>query len=163
MRSRYRSDNKLILNSRLGRRSLHQVSAGGVVFKKSSSGIRVCLIGRRKEGKIIWCLPKGHVEKGEKLSRTALREIKEETGISGSPLSSLGFIKYRFFDLESSKLVFKTVHFFLVNFIKGKLSDHDDEVEYARWFQVREALKRIEYKGEYNILKKAVKKLEQLT
>jgi len=106
-------------------------------------------------------LPKGHVEKGEKLSRTALREIKEETGISGSILSSLGFIKYRFFDLESKKLVFKTVHFFLTNFLKGKLSDHDDEVEYARWFTVQEALKRVEYKGEYNVLKKAMKKLRQ--
>lgn len=147
---------------RIPRRALYQVSAGGVVFKKSSSGVQLCLIGRRKEGRIIWCLPKGHVEKGETLSEAALREIKEETGISGSILSSLGFIQYRFFDLESKKLVFKTVHFFLVNFLKGKLSDHDEEVEYARWFQIPEAFKHVEYKGEYNILKKAVKKLKQL-
>ncbi len=143
-------------------RSLYQVSAGGVVFKKFSSGVRLCLIGRRKNGRIIWCLPKGHIEKGEKLSATALREIREETGISGSIFSSLGFIKYRFFDLESKKIIFKTVHFFLVNFLKGKLSDHDGEVEYARWFQIPEALKCVEYKGEYNVLSKAVKKLRRL-
>ena len=163
MRSQSCPDNKVILDQQPGQRASYQVSAGGVVFKKLNSGIRICLIARRRDKKIIWCLPKGHVEKGEKLSRTALREIKEETGISGSVLSSLGFIKYRFFDLESSKLVFKTVHFFLVNFLKGKLSDHDDEVEYARWFPIPEALNRTEYKGEYNILKKAVKKLERLT
>ena len=81
-------------------KSLHQVSAGGVVFKKASSGIRMCLIGRRKNGAMVWCLPKGHVEKGEGFARAALREIREETGLSGSILSSLGSIKYQFFDFS---------------------------------------------------------------
>ena len=144
-------------------KGLHQVSAGGAIFKKTSSGIRICLIGRRKNGDMVWCLPKGHVEEGEGFAKAALREIREETGLSGSIFSSLGSIKYQFFDLESKKLIFKTVHFFLVKYLKGKLSDHDDEVECARWFAIPEALERAEYRGELNVLKKAVSKIESLT
>ena len=110
---------------------------------------------------MIWCLPKGHVEKGEKLEATALREVREETGIVGSVLNSLGSIRYSFFDLESQKNVFKTVHFFLIRYERGKLTDHDDEVEYARWFPVEQVLKRIEYPGERAILNKAIKKLSR--
>jgi 8-oxo-dGTP pyrophosphatase MutT (NUDIX family) len=139
--------------------SLHQVSAGGVVFRSLASGFRICLIGRRKASRIIWCLPKGHVEKGESLKEAALRETREETGITGSLLNSLDAIQYSFFDLESQKNVNKTVHFFLVRYEQGKLSDHDDEAEYARWFPMDQALKRIEYPGERAVLRKAVKRL----
>ena len=98
-------------------------------------------------------------EKGEPLKVTALREVREETGVVGSILNSLGSIQYSFFDLESQKNVFKTVHFFLIQYERGKLTDHDDEVEYARWFPVEQVLKRIEYPGERAILNKAIKKL----
>src|SRR3989338_243247 len=148
------------------RHSLRQISAGGVIFKISpacrqgrDSGFRICLIGRRRMGRVIWCLPKGHVEKGEPLKATALREVREETGVVGSILSSLGSIQYSFFDLESRKNVFKTVHFFLVRYERGRLSDHDDEVERVKWFSVKNAFKRIEYPGERAILIKAIKKL----
>ena len=141
------------------RRSLRQISAGGVVFRTLDSGFRICLIGRRKSGRVIWFLPKGHVEKGEPLKATALREVREETGVVGSILSSLGSIQYSFFDLESRKNVFKTVHFFLVRYERGRLSDHDDEVERAKWFSVKNAFKHIEYPGERAILNKAIKKL----
>ncbi|MBI3999257.1 MAG: NUDIX hydrolase [Candidatus Omnitrophica bacterium] len=142
-------------------RPLFQVSAGGVVFKKSATGIRVCLIGRRMNGQIVWGLPKGHVEKNESLEQTALREVREETGISGSTLSPLGFIQYSFFDLESKKRIFKTVHFFLICYLKGKLNDHDDEVEFVRWYSAKEALNRAEYPSERQVLRKAIGKLKQ--
>lgn len=144
------------------RSSLRQISAGGVVFRLLDSGFRICLIGRRRTGRIIWCLPKGHVEKGEPLKATALREVREETGVRGSIFSSLGSIQYSFFDLESRKNVFKIVHFFLIRYGRGRLSDHDDEVEHAKWFSVEGAFKRIEYPGERAILNKAVKKLSNL-
>lgn len=111
---------------------------------------------------MIWCLPKGHVEKDESLEQAATREVKEETGISGSLISPLGFIQYLFFDLESKQHVFKTVHFFLMLYQKGKLADHDDEVELAHWFPIEKALKGIQYPSERVILKKAIAKLKRL-
>lgn len=144
-------------------RTLTQVSAGGVVFKRLLSGVRVCLIARRRGKQLIWCLPKGHIEKGESLRRTALREVREETGISGTVLSPLGVIRYSFFDPETKRRVSKSVHFFLIQYLKGKLTDHDEEVEEARWFPVSKVFQRAEYRSEYQILKKAARKLEQLT
>ncbi|MBI4358876.1 MAG: NUDIX hydrolase [Candidatus Omnitrophica bacterium] len=143
-------------------RFFNQVSSGGIVFKKSVSGIFVCLIARRSKGGRIWCLPKGHVEKGEKLREAAIREVREETGISGSVCSPLGFIKYAFFDFETKRRVFKTVYFFLVRYLKGRLSDHDDEVDCARWFPILTAIERVEYESEQGILKKALKRLKGL-
>ncbi|MBI4394901.1 MAG: NUDIX hydrolase [Candidatus Omnitrophica bacterium] len=142
-------------------RGLKQVSAGGVVFKKSPDGLKICLIGRRRNNQIVWCLPKGHIEKDESLEQTALREVKEETGISGSSVSPLGYIHYSFFDLESKRYVFKIVHFFLIRYQKGRLADHDDEVELARWHSLEEAIRRAQYPSERAILRKAAKKLRQ--
>lgn len=143
-------------------RRLRQTSAGAVVFKKSKSNIRVCLIARRKNSRLIWCLPKGHVESGEDLSSTALREVREETGVWCSIISPIGFIRYSFADSENRKRIFKTVHFFLARYLKGKLTDHDHEVEHARWFPISRALDCTEHEGEYQMLKKAERKLKQL-
>lgn len=142
--------------------SQRQTSAGGVVFKKLNSKIRICLIGRRLRNGIVWCLPKGHIEKGEKTEHAALREVREETGVFGSILSPLGFIRYTFFDLESDKKIFKTVHFFLIRYLKGKLADHDDEVEYARWFALGKAAESLEYEGERKVFSRAIKKIRLL-
>ena len=133
-----------------------QVSAGGVVFKEEAGSFLICLVARRRLGKLIWCLPKGHIETGEALTETALREVKEETGLSGKPVSPLGTIEYTFYDSESNKEVHKTVHFFLMRFERGCFDDHDDEVEDARWFPVSEALQTAEYAGERDVLARAM-------
>ncbi len=142
--------------------SIHQVSAGGVVFKYANSDIQICLIARRQKNKLIWCLPKGHIEPKETLEDTALREVQEETGLLGTIQSPLGYITYQFFDPSTKKRIFKTVHFFLIRYISGQTSDHDDEVESAGWFSVKEALDLIEYEGESDILKKGVREIESL-
>jgi len=153
----------VISNGVKSRHTQRQVSAGGVTFKKLSSSIRICLIGRRNlKDQMIWCLPKGHIEKGETFKRAALREVREETGISGTILSGLGSIRYSFFDLEDKRKIFKTVHFFLIQYVKGKLSDHDDEVEYARWFAFEKAIRLMSYEGERNVFKRAIKKIRLL-
>lgn len=132
-----------------------------MVLKQSGSEPRVCLIARKAKGQIHWRLPKGHVEKGEELKQTALREVKEETGIDGSIQSRLGAIRYAFYDPRRKRHVFKTVHFYLVRYLRGSLADHDDEIESARWFPVSKALKLLEYTSERQLLRKAVLKVRK--
>ena len=142
---------------------VRQVSAGGVVVKRAGPRFYICLIARRKGLQKVWCLPKGHVEKGESLARTALREVKEETGISGKVLSGLGSIRYTFFDLEKGRLTAKKVHFFLVRYESGTFSDHDDEVESVRWLLPARALRLAEYPNERVVLRKALEQIGRFT
>lgn len=141
---------------------MRQISSGGVVFKRMPSGVQICLIARRRFHELVWCLPKGHVEPNESFEEAALREVKEETGISARILIPLGPIKYSFFDLEERKRILKTVHFFLMQYSKGKLTDHDDEVECAKWFSLGEVLPKAEYPSERKILRSAIRKLKAL-
>ena len=72
---------KIVRNLDISRLScLYEKSCGAVVFYRSAQGIRILLV-KNHNGKY-WSFPKGHVEKGENEKETALREIKEETGLS---------------------------------------------------------------------------------
>lgn len=134
-----------------------QISAGGVIYRKTPGGVEVALISV-KGGKV-WGLPKGTAEKGENLARTAHREVKEETGLDGKILSNLGHIEYFFTLRDDSRLkrVFKIVYFFLMEFTSGEVTDHDDEVDECRWFPINEAIRLMKYEDEKGILKKARK------
>ena len=137
----------------------HQTSAGGVVYQVSSTPLQVCLVGRRVGKRLIWCLPKGHVEQGERLEETALREVREETGLDGDLIEPLSTISYQFKEPAYGK-IHKTVHFFLIRHTGGNLQDHDDEVECAEWFPIKMALAQAEYPGERDVLKIAQNKIE---
>jgi len=151
--SKHRKENQM------GKPPSSQVSAGGVVFKKSDTALIVCLISRKRDKKRVWCLPKGHVEAGEQLEETALREVREETGIKGTILAPIQSIAYQFYDQKSQQLISKTVHFFLIRYDTGDLEDHDQEVESAEWVSIEEAHKRAEHKGEREVLQAAERKL----
>jgi 8-oxo-dGTP pyrophosphatase MutT (NUDIX family) len=139
-----------------------EISAGGVVFRSSGGVIEVALISV-KHGKL-WGLPKGLVEKGENLARTAHREVKEETGLDGKIIKNLGHIEY-FFTFkheEGFTRVFKIVYFFLMEYAGGDVSDHDEEVVDCRWFPLDEAIGLLKYEDEKGILKKARSVLAEL-
>lgn len=130
-----------------------QFSAGGAVYRRTGSRIEVVIL-TRGDGKV-FCLPKGKIEKPETPQRAAIREIKEETGLTGTIEKELGRIKYRFYSDEEKAEVHKTVTFFLVKYESGDTSDHDTDAEEARWLPIDEALKIMTYPSERQIVEKA--------
>ncbi|MDP1171465.1 NUDIX hydrolase, partial [Klebsiella pneumoniae] len=78
-----------------------------------------------RRGRLLWSLPKGHIEQGETAEQTAMREVEEETGIQGTVLAPLGSIDYWF--VTEGRRVHKTVHHYLLRFLGGELSDEDIE------------------------------------
>jgi 8-oxo-dGTP pyrophosphatase MutT (NUDIX family) len=131
-------------------------SAGGVVYRLGpQGGVEVALI--RPRGDERWALPKGWVEKDESPHDAALREVREETGITARLVEPLERIEYWFHARQGagSVLVHKYVDFFLMAAIEGDLSGHDHEVEEARWFGLDEAVSLAAFKGDRQVLAKA--------
>ena len=103
-------------------RTVHETSAGGLVIdgidgpKETQVAALIGRIDRR--GRMLWSLPKGHIELGETAEQTAIREVAEETGIQGSVLAALGSIDYWF--VTEGRRVHKTVHHYLMRFLGGE-------------------------------------------
>ena len=139
---------------------IRQTSSGGVIYRKNGSVGEVALICVR--GGRFWCLPKGLIDKGETPEMTAVREVREESGLSGRILDKLGEINYWYYIQGKNAKCRKTVHFFLMEYISGDTGQHDEEVDEAAWFPLDVALEKISFKGDRSILEKAKKKLEAL-
>ncbi len=141
-----------------GRRPLRRVdetSAGGLVLDRLGSGARGALIGRLdRRGRLLWSLPKGHVEPGETEAQTAVREVAEETGISGRVIGKLGTIDFWF--VAEGRRVHKTVHHYLLlvtDPVHGlELSDADVEVSEVAWVPLDELPSRLAYADERRLL-----------
>lgn len=120
--------------------AVHETSAGGLVVAglDGPAGAEVAaVIGRcDARGRIVWSLPKGHVEQGERIEDAAAREIAEETGIRGDPLTLLGRTDYWF--TADYHRVHKTVHHYLLRFVDGELSTGDHEVCDVAWVRLDE-------------------------
>lgn len=140
-----------------------QISAGGVIFRKHDDVVEVALISV-KGGKV-WALPKGLVEKGENIARTAHREVKEETGLDGRILENLGHVEYfyAFKDKGETTRYFKIVYFFLMEYSAGSTDGHDEEVVECRWFPIDEAVGLLKYEDEKNIVRKAKASIDALS
>ncbi len=127
------------------------VSAGGVVFKIVETHIEVALCGRISNG--LWGLPKGTPNKGEDLLHTALREVREETGLEVRTLAPIGQIEYWF--VARGVRFHKTVHYFLMEATGGDTSLHDPEYDVVQWFVIGDAYTKMSYKNEAAIVRRA--------
>ncbi len=134
-------------------------SAGGVVFRHREGFVEVALIAVKS--KKIWTLPKGIIDHGEDPRAAAIREIMEETGLSGNIIDDLGEKSYWFYQKDNNFKYKKTVTYFLLQYTDGSIEDYGREVEEARWFNIDDAIKRVSYKSDREILKKAKEKLER--
>lgn len=137
------------------RRTVRQLSAGGVLFRKVNGQIEIVLIATH--GGKVWGLPKGLVEGGENLARTAHREVEEETGLTGKILKKIDSIHYWYSGKEGTQTTyyFKIAYFFLMELTGGDIAKHDHEVDEVRWLPIEAALTKATYPGEQNIIHKA--------
>ena len=151
--------------------TIRAFSAGGVVFRLipgdskgkkgisdqwsaaqySNMSVEVALVGRSHSG--MWALPKGTPEAGETLEQVAVREVQEETGLEVRLIAYIGNVSYSFI---RDKIRFqKQVRHFLFEAIGGDTSLHDAEYDRVEWFSIPEALRRLTYQNEVNILSQA--------
>ena len=151
--------------------TIRAFSAGGVVFRLISGdsnekngtsdqwrnaryntmSVEVALVGRSHSG--MWALPKGTPETGETLEQVAVREVQEETGLEVRLIAYIGNISYSF--IHDNIRFQKQVRHFLFEAIGGDTSLHDAEYDRVEWFSIPEALRRLTYQNEVNILSQA--------
>lgn len=145
-------------------RTVRETSAGGLVvdgLDGPRDKLCAALIGRTdRRGRLLWSLPKGHIERGETPEQTAEREVHEETGISGTVLAPLGSIDYWF--VTEGRRVHKTVHHYLLRSLGGELSDEDVEVTEVAWVPLTELRTRLAYADERKLAERAGEMIDQM-
>ena len=133
-----------------------EVSAGGLVI--DFSGTRGLLIGRidhkdASRERLLWSLPKGHIEAGETPEQAAIREVQEETGITSEITKSIGVIDFWF--MAGGKRIHKTVHHFIFKEVSGELTPQISEVDEVSWFPLSEIIDRLAYPDEKKLIAKS--------
>lgn len=135
-------------------------SAGGVVFRRDS-GVPAILLLKHESGK--WMLPKGTIEQGETPEEVALREVREETGVSRvRVVADLGEERYHFFWRSEDTYYDKTVRYYLLEFLGGEETAPQSEEGFVacEWVGLDEALDRIKYKETREVVRRAKEHLE---
>ena len=138
-----------------------EISSGGVLVRRMRG--RWWLAAIRPQGKPagVWALPKGLVDRGERPDTTALREVFEETGVSGRLDGKLGDVKYVY--SRGGQRIFKVVSFYLVRGGRGRIGDlppgMEREVAEARWLPLEDAPRLLSYRGERDMARAALEAL----
>ncbi|NQW05783.1 MAG: NUDIX hydrolase [SAR202 cluster bacterium] len=137
-------------------RRVDEVSAGGLVI--DSTGTKGLLIGRRdlkdqSRERLLWSLPKGHIEEGETPEQAAIREVQEETGIESEIARELGVIDFWF--MAGGNRIHKTVHHYLFKEVGGSLAPQITEVDDVGWFPLGEIIELLAYPDEKKLIAKS--------
>jgi 8-oxo-dGTP pyrophosphatase MutT (NUDIX family) len=132
-------------------RHLRETSYGGVVVR-GDNVLVITPAGKRR----VTGLPKGGPNPGESGEQTAAREVREETGVTATVREPLGDVNYWY--RRGGRRVYKTVHFYLCDYVSGSTDDHDHEVENARWMPLEDARTALSYPGERALIERALSK-----
>lgn len=138
-----------------------EFSAGGVVIKREKNKVFVLVCQHSKHHG--WVFPKGLVgdkNKKETKEDTAVREVKEETGVDGKIIRPLTPISY-WYQMEGEKIK-KTVYYFLMDFVGGDITKHDFEMENVAWLPPDQVENRLTYASEKQVWQEARKLIENL-
>lgn len=158
-------------------RMVREISAGGVVARKAEQGWEVAVIepqteaaasssAKKKSPKVVLALPKGLVDPGEKPDQTALREVLEETGLTARLIAKLADIKYVYVrSWGDQQRVFKIVSFYLLRYESGEIGEISPEmrieVKRALWIPLDTADRKLSYRGERDVVRRAQKYLRE--
>ena len=132
-------------------------SAGGVVYRQlmrpmaERPSYEVALVGRIKHD--LWALPKGTPRAGETPEVTALREVREETGLLTRIVAEIGRIEYTF--SRKGVRYRKEVLHFLMEVVGGDIADHDEEYDRVEWVPLDEAIQRLTHENEAEMVRRA--------
>jgi 8-oxo-dGTP pyrophosphatase MutT (NUDIX family) len=134
-----------------------EVSAGGVAVR--GEDVMVVVPHRRAaDGRKVLALPKGHLDGEETAAEAAQREVREEAGIDTELVEDLGDVRYWY--QRSGQRISKIVYFFLFRYVSGDPADHDHEIEEARWMPLQEARTALTYKGERQMVERALSRMQ---
>jgi 8-oxo-dGTP pyrophosphatase MutT (NUDIX family) len=138
--------------ARRGSRVRDAIAAGGVVLRGPGDQLEVVIAGRESDR--TWVFPKGTPDRGETIEETAIREVREESGLDVEIIRPIGAIDYWF--AVPGERVHKIVHFFLMRSSGGDLSRHDHEYDDVRWVPVAEARRLLTYDTYRDMLERAI-------
>ena len=135
--------------------TMDQISAGGVAFRWKDAEPEIAIVSVKP--KLRWQLPKGIVDPGESPQVAAVREVREEAGLETDLVKLIETIEYWYRSVKYGKPIryHKFVHFYLMEHKSGEVTDHDHEVEEARWVSFDEALAMLDFKSERAVVEKA--------
>jgi 8-oxo-dGTP pyrophosphatase MutT (NUDIX family) len=140
---------------------LREFSAGGVLVRVVRGRPMVAAIRPGGKPRGLWALPKGQIDAGESAAETAVREVREETGVSGRLVEKLGDVRYVY--ARGGDRIFKVVSFFLLRAGRGRIGEIEEEmrieVAEARWLPLDEAPRLLAYGGERQMAAKALERL----
>jgi len=139
-----------------------QVSSGGVAFRWQDLEPEITIVSVKPS--LRWQLPKGIVDPGESPEITAVREVREEAGIETDLPSLIETIEYWYRSTKYGKPVrfHKFVHFYLLSYRSGDVTEHDHEVAEARWVSFEEAMEMLVFKSERKVVQKAKEMIEKM-
>jgi len=141
-------------------RNTTATSAGGIVVR-FEEGVPYLVVGsrRRDRGIVTWTLPKGTPNAGESREQTAIREVREETGLLVRITGPLDSIEYWF--VQGGVRIHKTVHYFLMDAVGGDLSQHDHEFESVRWVSFEAAPDLLTFETERALVARAGQAIDE--
>lgn len=132
-----------------------QVSAGGVVYRRQGDQVEIALISVGPGPR--WQLPKGMVKDGEEQEDAARREVREEAGLETEIVAPLDRVEYWFYATSRGRRVriHKFVHFYLMRYRDGDVSNHDHEVNEARWIEIERAQAMLAFDSDRKLVARA--------
>ena len=130
-------------------RCLYEKSCGGIIFYKTKQNTKILLV-KNNNGRY-WSFPKGHIEQGETEQETAIREIKEETGLDVTLVNNFREIS----EYCPFGKIRKRVVFFLARAFTDNVKIQEEEIDSFIWVDLQQARKLCSYDNDLRIIDKA--------